>query len=296
VKAFEYVAPTRISDALTILLGKDGTTHPLAGGTDLIVQLRHGDICVDRVVDVKRIPELGLITFDPHEGLTIGAAVSLHRIAEDRNLNMFYPGLVDAVSLIGSTAIRRRATMGGNLCNASPSGDSIPAMIAMEAQCNIAGPVGMRKVPVEFFCTGPGKTVLSREELLTSIQFPPPVVNSGSCYLRFTPRNEMDIAIVGVAASVKLSENLANISSGRIALGAVGPTPIFVEAAGKVLQDEAPSEEAFGQAVRKAREAALPITDVRGTEAQRRQLVGVLTRRALRKAVERAKGGTAGER
>ena len=296
MKGFEYVAPTTVEQALTALLGKDDRVRPLAGATDLLVQLRRGTLSVDRLVDVKRIPELNVIDHDLHDGLTIGAAVPLHRILGDASVNAVYPGLIDALSLIGSAAIKGRATMGGNLCNAAPSGDSIPAMIVMEAVCNIAGPAGMRRLPVEFFCTGPGETVLGPNELLISIHFPLPVIHSGTCYVRFTPRHEMDIAVVGVGASIVLSPDHARISSARIALGAVGPTPIFAETAGAALQNKVTEDSSFDQAVHQAREAARPITDVRGTEAQRRHLVGVLTRQAVRRAIERAKGGTLGER
>jgi carbon-monoxide dehydrogenase medium subunit len=260
------------------------------------VQLRGGVLDVDLVVDVKKIPELNAITYRVGEGLTIGAAVPCHRIAEHADIARVYPGLVDAVALIGGPAINERATMGGNLCNAAPSGDSIPAMIVLEATCKIAGKGGERIVPVERFCTGPGKNVLKSNELLVSIHFPAPVAHSGACYLRFIPRHEMDIAVVGVAASVVLSADRATIVTARIALGAVGPTPLHVEAAGAALKGKAPSEESFAEAAGLAQEAARPITDMRGAEAQRRHLVGVLTRRALRGAVERVKGGGANGR
>jgi carbon-monoxide dehydrogenase medium subunit len=296
VRAFEYIAPTTVGEAVAALAGKGDRVRPLAGGTDLIVQLRCGLLDVDLVVDVKKISELNMVTYRPGEGLTIGAAVPCHRIVEHADIVRVYPGLVDAVGLIGGTAIKGRATMGGNLCNAAPSGDSIPAMIVLKANCTVVGPAGVRTVAVEHFCTGPGETVLGRGELLVSIHFPPPVANSGVCYLRFTPRHEMDIAVVGVGASVVLSADRPTISAARVAMGAVGPTPLYAEAAGAVLKGKAPSEESFAEAARLAQVAARPITDMRGTDAQRRHLVGVLTRRALRGAVERAKGGTANGR
>ena len=164
----------------------------------------------------------------PGEGLTLGAAVPCYRIAEHADTARVYPGLVDAVALIGGAAIQGRATMGGNLCNAAPSGDSIPAMIVLEAICTIVGPAGVRTVPVEHFCTGPGKTVLGRDELLVSIHFPHPKAHSGACYLRFIPRHEMDIAVAGVGVSVVLTADHTTIATARIALGAVGPTPLHV--------------------------------------------------------------------
>ena len=291
MRTFDYIAPATVGEAVKALAGKDDRARPLAGGTDLIVQLRSGFLDVDLVVDVKKIPELNAVTYGAGEGLTIGAAVPCHRIAEHADIARVYPGLVDAVALIGGAAIQGRATMGGNLCNAAPSGDSIPAMIVLEAVCTLVGPAGVRTVPVEHFCTGPGKTVLGRDELLVSIHFPHPKAHSGACYLRFIPRHEMDIAVAGVGASVVLDADRATIMAARIALGAVGPTPLHVEAAGTGLKGKSPSEESFAEAARLAQEAARPITDVRGAEAQRRHLVGVLTRRALRGAVERAKGG-----
>jgi CO/xanthine dehydrogenase FAD-binding subunit len=291
MKAFDYLAPPTVGEALAALAGKGDRVRPLAGGTDLIVQLRRGTLDVDRVVDIKKIPELKEIAYRPGEGLIIGAAAPCHRIVEHADIVKMYPGLVDAVALIGGTAIKGRATMGGNLCNAAPSGDSIPAMIVLGATCQIVGPAGRRKVPAELFCTGPGKTVLGREELLVSVHFPPPIAHCGARYLRFIPRHEMDIAIAGVGASVTLNAEQTRITTARIALGAVGPTPLYAEGAGAALRGKAPSEECFAEAARLAQEAARPISDMRGTATQRRHLVGVLTRRALRGAVERAKGG-----
>ena len=291
MKAFDYFAPTTIGDVLAMLAGKGDRVRLLAGGTDLIVQLRRGALDVDALIDVKKIPELNGITYRPGEGLTIGAAVPCHRIVEHPEIMKMYPGLVDAVALIGGTAIKGRATMGGNLCNAAPSADSIPALIVLGATCHIAGPAGRRTVPAELFCSGPRKTILGWEEFLVAVHFPPPKAHFGACYLRFTPRREMDIAVVGVGASVALDPDRTRITASRVALGAVGPTPIFAEAAGTFLKGKEPSEVSFAEAARLAQEAVRPITDLRGTEAQRRHLVGVLTRRALHGAWERAKGG-----
>ena len=290
MRAFEYTAPTTVGAAVAALSGKGDRARPLAGGTDLIVQLRSRTLEVDRLVDVKKIPELNALTYRAGEGLTIGAAVPCCRIIENAEVVRVYPGLADAVGLIGGAAIRGRATLGGNLCNAAPSGDSIPAMIVLRAVCTIIGPAGLRTVPVESFCTAPGKTVLARGELLVSIRFPPPVAHSGACYLRFIPRHEMDIAVVGAGASVVLSADHAIVTA-RVALGAVGPTPLHVVTAGEALKGKAPSDESFAEAARLAQEAAHPITDMRGTAAQRRHLVGVLTRRALHGALERAREG-----
>jgi CO/xanthine dehydrogenase FAD-binding subunit len=289
VKAFEYVAPTTVGKAVACLAEKGKRARPLAGGTDLIVQLRRNVLEVDLIVDVKKIPELNSITYDPAKGLTVGAAVPCYRILEHADIIRMYPGLVDAVSLIGGTAVKGRATMGGNLCNAAPSGDSIPAMMVLGATCAIAGPAGARTIPVERFCTGPGKTVLGQGEILVSIHFPLPVARSGVYYHRFIPRHEMDIAVVGVGARIDLGEGLEKIVSARIALGAVAPTPILVQAVGDILAGKVPSDTAFDQASSLAQDAARPITDMRGSLVYRRHLIGVLTKRALREAVDRAR-------
>ena len=197
--------------------------------------------------------------------------------------------MVDSASLIGGVAVQGRATIGGNVCNAAPSGDSLPTLMVLGASCRIFGPRGERVVPIEQFFTGPGTNVLEPGELLVSLQIPPPSPNSGARYLRFIPRNEMDIAVVGVGAKVDLSDDLQKIVSARIALGAVAPTPILVREAGDALIGKIPDEETFSEAAAMAQEAACPITDMRGTIAYRRHLVGILVKRALLDAVDRAR-------
>jgi carbon-monoxide dehydrogenase medium subunit len=292
MRPFDYRAPTSIGEAVALLAEANGRARPLAGGTDLLVQLRRRLLDADLVVDVKRIPELSALSFDPASGLTLGAAVPCARICEHPQVSSHYPCLVDAASIIGGTAIQQRATVGGNLCNAAPSGDAIPALIVLDASCTIAGPAGTRTVPVRGFCAAPGLTVLQRGEVLVSLHLPPPTPSSGAHYLRFIPRHEMDIAVVGVGAWVALREG--RISDARIALGAVAPTPLAVDDASTALIGREPSEEAYADAARRAQDAACPIDDVRGSVAQRRHLVGVLTRRALRGAVLRARGGNNG--
>jgi carbon-monoxide dehydrogenase medium subunit len=286
--AIQYAAPSTLQDALEILQEYGAKARILAGGTDLIVQAGTGARSVDVIVDGKRIPELMHLAFDPADGLTIGAAVPCCRIYEDPQIRQRYPGLVDAVSIIGGMAIQGRASVGGNLCNASPAADSVPALIAYRATARIVGPKGEREVPVERFCTAPGRTVLGEDELLLSLHLPTPPPRSGAAYLRFIPRNEMDIAEVGVGASLTLDEQ-GTISGARIALAAVAPTPLFVPEAGDSLAGSAPSEESFRRAAQIARDASRPINDIRGTIEHRKHLVGVLTRRALERALERAR-------
>ena len=288
MKAFTYVAPKSI-DEVTTLLSQDGSqVRILAGGTDLLAQMRENRRTVDTMVDVKQIPELNELTYDPVQGLTIGAAVSCWRIWNDPTVAAYYPGLIDAVGLIGGIQIQARATLGGNLVNASPAADSIPALIVHEAVCTIGGSGGIRAVPVESFCRAPGQTILQKGEFVIRLHMKPPVKGFGGSYLRFIPRNEMDIAIVGAGASVVLDEDGTHFHSARVALGAVAPVPLFVREIGERLAGQAVSDAVIDEAAQIAGRAATPISDVRGTLEQRKHLSVVLTRRALYAACERA--------
>jgi len=288
LRTFDYVAPRTLTEAVALLQQWGDRARVLSGGTDLIVQVREDRRDLDLMIDAKHIPELVEIICDPSDGLTLGAAVSCQRIYEHPVITETYPGLIDAAELIGGIQIQNRASLGGNLCNSSPAADSIPALIVHSGTCRIAGPDGTREVSVEQFCTAPGKNVLKPNEILVSLHFPPPPPNFGAGYLRFIPRNEMDIAVVGCGASVQLSDDHKTFAQARLALGAVAPTPLLVEnAAGLVGQPV--TEEAIAKAAQAAQAAARPITDMRGTAEYRRHLVGVLARRTLRKAVERAR-------
>ena len=285
---FQYNRASSISDLVSQLSSEQDGIRILAGGTDLIVQLREGRRSARLLVDIKTIPEANQLSYDPQSGLTIGAAVPCYRLRQETAIVRLYPGLIDAVELIGGVQIQGRATLGGNLCNASPAADSIPALIVNEAACTLLGPGGLRQVAVEDFCTAPSRTVLGHAEFLLFIHLPPPRPRSGASYLRFIPRNEMDIAVVGAGASVTLDESRMLITSARIALGAVAPTPLFVREATDYLLNRKITPQAILEAASIAQAACRPITDLRGTAAQRRHLVGVLTRRALEKAVQRA--------
>lgn len=287
--AFDYATPESVADAVVMLSDPGKNACVLAGGTDLIVQLRENRRRTDLVVDVKKIAELNALSYDAATGLTIGAAVPCYRIYGDGQIAAAYPGLMDAAKLVGGTGIQGRASLGGNLCNASPAGDTIPPMIVLGGEAEIAGPNGTRKVAVEDFCTAPGRTVLADGEFLVSLHFPAPAPNSGAYYRRFIPRNEMDIAVVGVGASVVLSGDKSSFVSARIAVGAVAPTPLFVSAAGEALAGEPISDEAIQRAADIARDAARPISDMRGTAEYRKHLTSVLTRRVVEGAVQRAK-------
>ena len=290
MEAIEYTTPKTIAEAVQAMASAGDRARALAGGTDLLVQLRGGRRSADLVVDVKDIPELNEVSYNPQSGLTIGAAAPCYQIYANADVAANYPGLVDSASLIGSIQIQGRASLGGNLCNSAPSADAIPPMIAMGGVANIAGPNGTRQVAVEDFCTGPGRNVLESGELLVSINIPAPAPNSGANYLRFIPRNEMDIAVAGVGSAVVLDSSGQSFVSARIALASVAPTPVFAREAGDSLAGKAVSDEAIEEAARLAMEAAVPITDMRGTVRQRIHLVGVLTRRTLNNAIRRARG------
>ena len=291
MEAIDFAAPKNIDEAVKLMASKGDRARMMAGGTDIIVQLRAGRRSLDLVVDAKGIPQLNELSYSPQNGLTIGAAVPCYKIYQNEEVASVYPGLIDAASLIGGIQIQGRASLGGNLCNAAPSGDSIPPVIAMGGVAHIVGPNGSREVPAEDFCTGPGQSVLQPGEILVSIKLPVPQAHSGVNYLRFIPRNEMDIAVAGVGTSVVLDASGQNFVSARISLASVAPTPVFATEAGDSVAGKPVSEATIQEASEKAMAAAKPINDMRGTVRQRIHLVGVLTRRTLNNAVERARGG-----
>ena len=287
----DYLRPRTLEECVRAFAEHGGNARALAGGTDILVQMRAGRRTNGVLVDVKAVPELNELRCDPEDGLTLGAAVTCYRIYGDEAVRKAYPGLIDTVEMIGGTQIQGRASVGGNLCNAAPSADAVPALIALRATCRIASADGERRIPVEDFCTGPGRNVLGANEVLVSLHLPPPPEHSGACYLRFIPRNEMDIAVAGAGVSVTLDGD--SFADGRVALASVAPTPLLVKDAGAELRGRRVGAEAIAAAARAARKAARPITDMRGTADYRRNLCEVLTRRALQRAVRRA-GGTLG--
>lgn len=285
MKAFDYAAPRTLREAIDLAANGRSTLF-LAGGTDVIVQLREHRRSCDLLIDLKHIPELTSITVTRDGGLEIGAAVPLAAIYEHETVRRAFPALVDAASIIGGIAIQSRATLGGNLCNASPAADSSPALMVLGATVTAAGPAGTRTFPVEQLFAGPGRNTLQPGEILVSVRIAPLPQGAGAFYHRFIPRNEMDIAVASAGAYLLLGDD-GRIADARIALGAVAPTPILVPAAAEALVGSEPGSEAFAQAAAAAREAASPIDDMRGSVAQRRHLAGVLTARALQSALER---------
>lgn len=290
--AFDYVAAQTVDQAVSLLASKGDQARVLAGGTDLIVQLREGRRRLELVVDVKSIPEMNVLSYDPQSGLQLGAAVPCYRIYGDAAIAQAYPGLIDGFSIVGGTQIQGRASVGGNLCNSSPAADTTPTLIAHRALCIIAGPNGRREVPVEQFCSAPGRNILGRGEMLVSFRIPAPAKNSGAHYIRFIPRNEMDIAVVGVGSSLVLGDDRSTVTAARIALGAVAPTPLLADEAAAALIGKPLTEVTITAAASAAQAIARPISDMRGTVEQRRHLVGVLTRRTLQGAAARARGET----
>jgi carbon-monoxide dehydrogenase medium subunit len=289
VKEIDYAAPTTLAEAAALLAGNGA--RALAGGTDIIVQVRENRRDAGLLVDLKNVPDLNALSFGAKEGLILGAAVPCYRVAEHTDIRKRYPGLVDAVALIGGVQIQNRASVGGNLCNASPAADSIPALIALGATAVVVSPSGARKtIAVEHFCTGPGRTLLAPGDVLVHLHVPTPAPNSGNAYLRFIPRNEMDIAVVGAGVALTLNDNKTTCISARIALGAVGPTPLLVPDAGAALAGTSLADADIERAAALAQAAAKPISDMRGSADYRRHLVYVLVKRALRIALGRAKG------
>lgn len=287
---FDYVAPATLDEAVAVLGQNGASARVLAGGTDLIVQVRERRRNVGLMVDVKKIKELQELSIAADGSLRIGAATPCARIYADPEVRRRFPALIDSASLIGGVQIQSRASLGGNLCNSSPAADSIPTLIVLGATCEIAGPGGRRTVAVEEFCTGPGQNVLQPNELLVALVIPAPAAHSGAAFERFIPRNEMDIAVANAAANVTLSADGSRFEAARIALGAVAPTPLFVREAGAALVGQPVSDETVARAAEAARAAARPITDMRGSIGQRKHLAGVLTTRVINTAVRRARG------
>ena len=285
--AFNYEAPSTLADALKIMKAHGDKARPICGGTDLLIQMRAGVRQPDFVVDIKRVKEMRELKFNAKSGLRLGAVVPCIDVAENPEMQRHYPGLTEAAHLIGSLQIQNRASVGGNLCNGSPAADTTPALIALRARARIAGARSEREVPVEEFVVSPGRTVLKPGELLVQLLIPAPAPHSSDAYLRFIPRNEMDIAVVGVGASVTLSGD--TVKAARIGLGAVAATPLFADQASESLIGKKLDENALAAAARLASEKASPIDDMRGTAEYRNHVTGVLTRRALMIAAERAR-------
>ncbi|MCC7046832.1 MAG: xanthine dehydrogenase family protein subunit M [Alphaproteobacteria bacterium] len=283
-----YEAPTTINAAVKLLAGKAGQARVLAGGTDLLVQMRTDRVAPDLIVDVKRIPALRTIA-SKAGGFRIGAAVCGAELGANKALRKAWPGVVEAANLIGSTQIQSRATLAGNLCNASPAADSVPALVAAGATAAIAGPRGKRTVPVESILVAPGKTSLKKGEIVEAIILPKRAPRSGDAYLRFIPRTEMDIAVVGAGVNLTL-DGKGVCTAARVALGAVAERVILVPEAAAALVGTKVDAAALKRLAAAASAACRPIDDKRGTKEFRIKVAGVLARRAAEAALKRAGG------
>ncbi len=284
----KYQTPKTTKEAAALMMRGKGNAFLLAGGTDLMVRMKNGQIESDLVVDIKHIATMQSINKSA-TGFRIGAAVSAAEMGENTSLKKAWPGVVEAANLIGSDQIQNRCTVVGNLCNASPAADAVPALIAAGAKANVVGPKRRRTVAVEKVITGPGTTSLAKGELVEAITLPKRPPKSGDAYLRFIPRSEMDIAVVGAGVSITLSNNSV-IKSARVALGAVAPTPLLVPAAAKAIVGTKLDAAAINKLVEACTNACNPIDDKRGTVEFRTEVAGVLAQRAAKIAYKRAGG------
>jgi carbon-monoxide dehydrogenase medium subunit len=279
MRRFEYFEAATLAEASALLARYGARAQPLAGGTDLLVELKEQLRRADCVVDIKKIPGIGAMSFDPQAGLRIGALVTAREIEISPVTAKYYPSLVQAARELGSIQVRNRATIVGNVCRASPSADTLPPLIADGAVVSIHGGQGTRSVPLEHFLTGPGKTVLKTDELVTEIVVPPPAPRTGKVYIKHGRRKAMELATVGVAVTLTGSDV-------RIVLGAVAPTPIRASAAEALLRGREIDPALIERAAQAALEESRPISNVRASAEYRREMVGVLTRRALQRALD----------
>jgi xanthine dehydrogenase FAD-binding subunit len=283
-----YHTPTSFAEAALIAREASGTLRFLAGGTDVLVQMRAGMVQPDDLIDIKHIPGVDGIERTAEGGWRIGVAVPGIVLAGHADLVRDWPGVVEGMNLVGSTQIQGRATLAGNLCNGSPAADSVPGLFAAGAVVTVTRPGGSRDIPVEELPAGPGKTTLAKGEVISAITLPPRGRNGGDAYLRFIPRTEMDIAVVGCAVNLRLEGD--TIAEARVALGAVAPTVILCEAAAKAIVGTTLDDAALAALAKACERAARPISDKRGTKEFRIEVAGVLARRAAKIAYDRAKG------
>ena len=284
----KYQTPGTSKEAAVLMQGERGQAFVLAGGTDLMVRMKGRFVEPDLLVDIKHISAMQSIKKSA-TGFRIGAAVSAAEMGENTSLKKTWPGVVESANLIGSDQIQNRCTIAGNLCNASPAADAVPALIAAGAKVNVVGAQRRRTVAVESIITGPGTTSLRKGEVVEAITLPKRPPKSSDAYLRFTPRSEMDIAVVGAGVSLTLDSKLV-IKSARVALGAVAPTPLLVPAAARAIVGTKLNKAALNVLAEACSAACNPIDDKRGTIEFRTEVVGVLAQRAAKIAYKRARG------
>ena len=286
MRRFDLTLPETVDECVRLLVERGPDAKLVAGGTDLLPQLKTGMLRTAHVVDLTGVPQLRQLARANGSGLRIGAAVTARTLERDPGVNAAYPAIAESGAMVGSVQVRNLATLGGNLCNAAPSADMAPPLLALDAEAVIQGPHGTRRVPFASFFLGVRRTVLGPGELLVEIAVPHPGPHSGGNYRRHTPRRELDIAVVGVASQLTLSRGVC--TKARIALASVAPTPIRAAEAERVLEGQPVTPELIERAARAAVDAARPISDQRGSADFRRHLVQVLTRRTLTTALARA--------
>jgi len=284
----QYLAAKTIDEAVQAHNQANGSARFLAGGTDLLVQIKSGIKKPNLVIDVKKIVELNNIEEISENEFIVGASVSGANLNRNKKFSSLWPGVIEAFRLIGSEQIQGRASLGGNLCNGSPAGDSVPALIAAGCTAIIAGPDGKKELPIEEFHTGPGKTVLKNGEMLVSLKFPKRESNSSDAYLRMTPRTEMDIAVVGCGVNLTLDNDIC--TSVRVSLGAVAPTPLLIKEASDIMVGANLNSQVLEKVAKICMESCNPINDKRGTIEYRTKVAGVLFKRATLIAIDRIKG------
>jgi carbon-monoxide dehydrogenase medium subunit len=286
---FEYLEAHTLPEAIA-LLGQDEGTRIVAGATDFLVRWRQGLWKPRSVLNIHRIPGLDGVSYSPSTGLRLGTLVTIRMLERHPLIQAHYPALSQAATTFAGVQIRNLATVGGNICNASPAGDTLPALIAYGAECHLRGPEGERRVPLESFLVGPGRTVLQPAELLVELRLPPLPPHTGALYIKHSPRSAMDISAVGVASVVTFEDGDGVCREVRIALGAVGPTVLRARSAEALLRGQRPDAALIQQAARAAMEDARPIDDIRGPARHRRAIVEALTGRTLRSAIQMAQG------
>jgi carbon-monoxide dehydrogenase medium subunit len=286
---FEYLEAHTLPEAIA-LLGQDEGTRIVAGATDFLVRWRQGVWKPRHVLNIKHIPELDSVSYSPEAGLSLGTLASIRTLERHPLIQARYPALSQAAATFAGVQIRNLATVGGNVCNASPAADTLPALIAYGAECRLIGSEGERRVLLESFLLAPSRTVLRPAELLSELHLPPPPPHTGALYIKHSPRSAMDISAVGVASAVSLEGSDGVCREVRIALGAVAPTVMRARSAEALLRGQRPDAALLQQAAQAAMEDARPIDDIRGTARHRRAIVEALTARTLRAAIQMAQG------
>lgn len=286
---FEYLEPANIPEAIALLERYDGKAKIIAGGTDLLVQMRRRTIKPEYVINIGNIQGLDYIRYDEKEGLKIGALTTIRTLERSAEVQQRYPVIPQAASRMASVGVRNLATLGGNLCNAAPSADTAPALIALSARAKIVGPKGERVVLLEDFFTGPGSTILGKGEILTEIQVPVLQPRTGTTYLKHDIRGTLDLAIVGVAAAITLEPRRELCQEAKVVLGAVAPTPMRARQAEEILNGKEIDDTLIEKSAQVASDESQPITDVRAPADYRSEMVKVFTRRAIKEALRLAK-------